>query len=177
MLPSLSTICVLFISNPNNFPIEYKVKTNAPKRYLVKPNMCRIEAGESLDLTIYYKLPKTEEEKKQHLRNRDRFLVESKMVFSNEVRSPISQDLSFKIHKQELRVRSLPSLNESEQSSSLDRDTPPPTYEDVFPSWRSGNSRNVELLSHIEGAQRELDHLQETINGLRQALRRSEDAM
>lgn len=61
----------------------------------------------------------------------------------------------------------------SSSSSSSDHDEPP-TYDEALSDMQTGN---IELLSHVEGAQRELDNLQMTINGLREALRRSQDSI
>lgn len=40
----------LQVSNPNNQPVAFKVKTTAPKQYCVRPNSGRIEPGEKIEV-------------------------------------------------------------------------------------------------------------------------------
>lgn len=40
----------LQVSNPNNQPVAFKVKTTAPKQYCVRPNSGRIEPGEKVEV-------------------------------------------------------------------------------------------------------------------------------
>lgn len=40
----------LQVSNPNQQPVAFKVKTTAPKQYCVRPNSGRIEPGETVEV-------------------------------------------------------------------------------------------------------------------------------
>lgn len=44
----------LSVSNPNNQPVAFKVKTTAPKQYCVRPNSGRIEPGEKVEVQGEY---------------------------------------------------------------------------------------------------------------------------
>lgn len=44
----------LQVTNPNNQPVAFKVKTTAPKQYCVRPNSGRIEPGEKVDVQGEY---------------------------------------------------------------------------------------------------------------------------
>ncbi|KAJ2238178.1 phosphatidylinositol-binding protein scs2, partial [Coemansia sp. RSA 455] len=43
---------MLRLTNKNNSPVAFKVKTTAPKQYCVRPNAGRIEPGESVEVQV-----------------------------------------------------------------------------------------------------------------------------
>jgi hypothetical protein len=70
----------VFLHNPNDSPILFKIKTTTPKRYCVRPNVGHIEPGEFLTVNIQLEgLPKASLGLKgsQHPDYRDKFLVQS----------------------------------------------------------------------------------------------------
>jgi len=71
----------VFLYNPNDRPILFKIKTTAPKRYSVGPRTVgRIEPGEFLTVNIRLEgLPKAGQELKssEHPGYRDKFLIQS----------------------------------------------------------------------------------------------------
>ena len=81
----------VFLHNPNDLPILFKIKTTAPKRYHVRPNQGHIEPGEFLTINIQLEgLFKASQELKswQHPNYRDRFLVQSYTIPPGETVPP-----------------------------------------------------------------------------------------
>lgn len=79
----------VFLHNPNDRPILFKVKTTAPrKRYCVRPNRGHIEPGEFLTINILLNgLPKASLQLKgsQPPKHRDRVLVQSYTIPPDEM--------------------------------------------------------------------------------------------
>ncbi|KAJ2365477.1 phosphatidylinositol-binding protein scs2, partial [Coemansia sp. RSA 2607] len=65
----------LRLTNKNNSPVAFKVKTTAPKQYCVRPNAGRIEPGQSVDIQIV--LQPMKEDPPVNTKCRDKFLVQS----------------------------------------------------------------------------------------------------
>ncbi|KAG5440611.1 hypothetical protein PCK2_000321, partial [Pneumocystis canis] len=74
----------LFLHNPHENPIIFKIKTTAPKQYCVRPNSGRIEAGQKIELfTREVLLQALKEEPPLDFKCRDKFLIQS-IVITNE---------------------------------------------------------------------------------------------
>ncbi|KTW27038.1 hypothetical protein T552_02530 [Pneumocystis carinii B80] len=65
----------LFICNPHEFPIIFKIKTTAPKQYCVRPNSGRIEAGKEIEVLVL--LQALKEEPPLDYKCKDKFLIQS----------------------------------------------------------------------------------------------------
>ncbi|KAK3847259.1 MAG: PapD-like protein [Linnemannia gamsii] len=65
----------LFIRNPTQLPISFKVKTTAPKQYCVRPNSGRIEPGQELEVQVQMQAMK--EDPPIDFKCKDKFLVQS----------------------------------------------------------------------------------------------------
>ncbi|ORX34575.1 PapD-like protein [Kockovaella imperatae] len=70
------------IHNPNSSPIAFKVKTTAPKQYVVRPNSGRVEAGETLEVLVL--LQPLSSEPPPHAKCKDKFLVQSAFISPDE---------------------------------------------------------------------------------------------
>ena len=103
----------LIISNPNKFPIAFKIKTTAPKQYCVKPNQGRVEAGSRTEVAIM--LQPMKEEPPLNAKCRDKFLVQSVQIVSELASVPYGEFWSLverqskdSIREQKIRVAYLP---------------------------------------------------------------------
>jgi len=103
----------LTISNPNAQPVAFKVKTTAPKLYCVRPNSGRIEAGESIDISVMLQAMK--EEPPLSTKCRDKFLIQSTTITSEKATLPLHDIWNTtdggeeaKVHQQKLKVVYLP---------------------------------------------------------------------
>ncbi|CAO1636187.1 unnamed protein product [Parajaminaea phylloscopi] len=103
----------LQVSNPNQQPVAFKVKTTAPKQYCVRPNSGRIEPGETVEVQVLLQAMK--EEPPTSAKCRDKFLVQSTVITPDRENTPIadlwglveSEDKSA-IHEQKIRCAFLP---------------------------------------------------------------------
>ncbi|GAA5912021.1 hypothetical protein JCM5296_007323 [Sporobolomyces johnsonii] len=68
----------LAIYNPGGQPLQYKVKTTAPKNYCVRPNAGRIEPGETVEVQVL--LQPMKEDPPPGAKCRDKFLVQSVII-------------------------------------------------------------------------------------------------
>jgi len=77
--PLTSTVKrTLTVSNPNDAPIVFKVKTTAPKQYCVRPNSGRVEPGERVEVQVL--LQPFKEDPPASTKCKDKFLVQSAIV-------------------------------------------------------------------------------------------------
>ncbi|MCO5574678.1 hypothetical protein L7F22_028468 [Adiantum nelumboides] len=98
----------LQVSNPNNQPVAFKVKTTAPKQYCVRPNSGRIEPVKSTAAA-------NEGEPPSSAKCRDKFLVQS-TIFTPERETTSLSDIwglvekedKSAIHEQKIRCAFLP---------------------------------------------------------------------
>ncbi|TDL23271.1 PapD-like protein [Rickenella mellea] len=100
---------ILTVTNNNELPVAFKVKTTAVKLYCVRPNMGRVEPGESAEVQVL--LQAMENEPPQNKKCRDKFLFQSAFITpGNESLS--SRDfwtsLETNIYQQKLKVVYLP---------------------------------------------------------------------
>eukprot|EP01118_Nematostelium_gracile_P003356 TRINITY_DN13844_c0_g1_i1.p1 TRINITY_DN13844_c0_g1~~TRINITY_DN13844_c0_g1_i1.p1 ORF type:complete len:272 (-),score=67.53 TRINITY_DN13844_c0_g1_i1:11-826(-) len=63
----------LNLQNISNNPLTYKIKTTAPKRYIVRPNIGLLQPGESVEIQVSITPSK---DKPEDLKKRDKFLVQ-----------------------------------------------------------------------------------------------------
>ncbi|KDN35677.1 VAMP-associated protein [Tilletiaria anomala UBC 951] len=103
----------LQVSNPNNQPVAFKVKTTAPKQYCVRPNSGRIEPGERIEVQVL--LQPMKEEPPMSAKCRDKFLVQSAIITPERETVPLTDIWSIiekedksQIHEQKIRCAFLP---------------------------------------------------------------------
>ncbi|SPO38578.1 related to SCS2 - required for inositol metabolism [Pseudozyma flocculosa] len=103
----------LQVSNPNNQPVAFKVKTTAPKQYCVRPNSGRIEPGERVEVQVL--LQPMKEEPPLSAKCRDKFLVQSTIITPEletaslqEIWPQIEKENKSAIHEQKIRCAFLP---------------------------------------------------------------------
>ncbi|KAN0063248.1 phosphatidylinositol-binding protein scs2 [Thecaphora frezii] len=103
----------LQVSNPNNQPVAFKVKTTAPKQYCVRPNSGRIEPGEKVEVQVL--LQPMKEEPPLSAKCRDKFLVQSTIITPEletaslpEIWPLIEKENKSAIHEQKIRCAFLP---------------------------------------------------------------------
>lgn len=103
----------LTVSNPNNQPVAFKVKTTAPKQYCVRPNSGRIEPGEKVEVQVL--LQPMKEEPPSSAKCRDKFLVQSTIITPDfetaslqEIWPTIEKENKSAIHEQKIRCTYLP---------------------------------------------------------------------
>lgn len=101
------------MSNPNNQPVAFKVKTTAPKQYCVRPNSGRIEPGEKVEVQVL--LQPMKEEPPSSAKCRDKFLVQSTIITPDfetaslqEIWPVIEKENKSAIHEQKIRCAYLP---------------------------------------------------------------------
>ncbi|CAK5284096.1 unnamed protein product, partial [Mycena citricolor] len=102
----------LTLTNHNQLPLAFKVKTTAPKLYTVRPNTGRVEPGESVDVAVM--LQPLKEEPPLNAKCKDKFLIQSTTISSDKDSLSVqdiwsSADPSNEgVHQQKLRVVYLP---------------------------------------------------------------------
>ncbi|KAJ2722495.1 phosphatidylinositol-binding protein scs2 [Coemansia sp. Benny D115] len=104
----------LRLTNKNNSPIAFKVKTTAPKQYCVRPNAGRIESGGSVEVQVV--LQPMKEDPPADFKCRDKFLIQSIQITPEMESMPMSElwamverEAKSSISEKKLRVRYLPS--------------------------------------------------------------------
>lgn len=109
----------LGLTNKNNTPVAFKVKTTAPKQYCVRPNSGRIEPGEKVEVQIV--LQPFKDEIGPDFKCRDKFLVQSIAISPEmesmpmtELWSMVEREAKSSINEKKLRVRYLPPIPSSQ---------------------------------------------------------------
>lgn len=123
---------MLTISNTNDRPVAFKVKTTAPKLYCVRPNSGRIEPGEQTEVAVM--LQPMKDEPPLNFKCKDKFLIQSIAITPEKEQLPLADLWSVpdggsedaRVHQQKLRVTYLPpegqvleEVDESSQSNML----------------------------------------------------------
>ncbi|KAJ2704966.1 phosphatidylinositol-binding protein scs2 [Coemansia sp. IMI 203386] len=114
---------VLRLTNKNNSPVAFKVKTTAPKQYCVRPNAGRIEPGEAVEVQVV--LQPMKEAPAANSKSRDKFLIQS-IAISREMDSMTVSEIWTMaeceakdiINEKKLRVRYLPPEEASKQQQA-----------------------------------------------------------
>lgn len=108
----------LQVSNPNNQPVAFKVKTTAPKQYCVRPNSGRIEPGEKIEVQVL--LQPMKEEPPTSAKCRDKFLVQSTIITPerettslNDIWGLVEKEDKSAIYEQKIRCAFLPATSAS----------------------------------------------------------------
>ncbi|GAC76562.1 VAMP-associated protein [Moesziomyces antarcticus T-34] len=154
----------LTVSNPNNQPVAFKVKTTAPKQYCVRPNSGRIEPGEKVEVQVL--LQPMKEEPPSSAKCRDKFLVQSTIITPDfetaslqEIWPVIEKENKSAIHEQKIRCAYLPAttapLQEEDEgnTSQLNGDERYTTAEvarlrkELDQAKRAGGSGNTQVAS------------------------------
>ncbi|CAO1633033.1 unnamed protein product [Sympodiomycopsis kandeliae] len=118
----------LQVSNPNNQPVAFKVKTTAPKQYCVRPNSGRIEPGEKVEVQVLLQAMK--DEPPMSAKCRDKFLVQSTIITPDrenvsltDLWGVVEKEDKNAIHEQKIRVAFLPAATapvpEEEETSGF----------------------------------------------------------
>ncbi|KAJ2798944.1 phosphatidylinositol-binding protein scs2, partial [Coemansia furcata] len=101
---------VLRLTNKNNSPVAFKVKTTAPKQYCVRPNAGRIEPGDAVEVQVV--LQPMKEEPPVDFKCRDKFLVQSIQITPEmesmpmtELWAMVEREAKSSINEKKLRVR------------------------------------------------------------------------
>ncbi|KAJ2896429.1 phosphatidylinositol-binding protein scs2 [Coemansia aciculifera] len=104
---------VLRLTNKNNSPVAFKVKTTAPKQYCVRPNAGRIEPGDGVKVEVV--LQPMKEEPAADFKCRDKFLVQSIQITPEmesmpmtELWAMVEREAKSSINEKKLRVRYIP---------------------------------------------------------------------
>ncbi|KAJ2483824.1 phosphatidylinositol-binding protein scs2 [Coemansia sp. RSA 2320] len=102
----------LRLTNKNNSPVAFKVKTTAPKQYCVRPNAGRIEPGDAIEVQVV--LQPMKEDPPADFKCRDKFLVQSIQITPEmesmpmtELWSMVEREAKSSISEKKLRVRYL----------------------------------------------------------------------
>ncbi|KAJ2747142.1 phosphatidylinositol-binding protein scs2 [Coemansia sp. BCRC 34301] len=104
---------ILRLTNKNNSPVAFKVKTTAPKQYCVRPNAGRIEPGDAVEVQVV--LQPMKEEPAADFKCRDKFLVQSIQITPEmesmpmtELWAMVEREAKSSINEKKLRVRYIP---------------------------------------------------------------------
>ncbi|KAF9267348.1 VAMP-associated protein [Marasmius fiardii PR-910] len=164
----------LTITNPNDQPVAFKVKTTAPKLYCVRPNSGRVEPGQSTEVAVM--LQPLKEEPPLNAKCKDKFLIQSTLITPEKAQKPLAEMWSSTdsaneadaVHQQKLKVVYLPPegqtlVEEDEnvvsQSSILGvgdqqydtvRQQPSVNGHNVIPEFRNSTMPETEGHSHNE---------------------------
>ncbi|KAJ1720938.1 phosphatidylinositol-binding protein scs2 [Coemansia erecta] len=114
----------LRLTNKNNTPVAFKVKTTAPKQYCVRPNAGRIEPGQYVEVQVV--LQPMKEDPPVNSKCRDKFLVQSIAITREMDTMTISEIWTMAegeakdiINEKKLRVKYLaPESNAQQQQQS-----------------------------------------------------------
>ncbi|TDL23270.1 VAMP-associated protein [Rickenella mellea] len=103
---------ILTVTNNNELPVAFKVKTTAPKLYCVRPNSGTVQPGESSEVQVLLQAMK--EEPPLNAKCKDKFLVQSTLI-TPEKESLSAHDFwtslegqESKVHQQKIKVVYLP---------------------------------------------------------------------
>ncbi|PCH40228.1 VAMP-associated protein [Wolfiporia cocos MD-104 SS10] len=99
----------LAITNNNDQPVAFKVKTTAPKTYCVRPNSGRVEPGETVEVQVMLQAMK--EEPPLNVKCKDKFLIQSTLISSEKESMSLQDiwnDVTEEVHSQKIRVTYLP---------------------------------------------------------------------
>ncbi|KAG8792779.1 phosphatidylinositol-binding protein scs2 [Ceratobasidium sp. 428] len=124
------------ITNPNAYPVAFKVKTTAPKQYCVRPNLGVIEPGGSSDVQVY--LQAMRQDPPLDYKCKDKFLVQSMILTPDRKSKPLSEmwifgegEIAQHIHQQKVRVAYLPP--KSQLLTEPEFEQPRPITDDEMP--------------------------------------------
>ncbi|KAF8919008.1 PapD-like protein [Mucidula mucida] len=103
----------LTITNHNDRPVAFKVKTTAPKLYCVRPNSGRVEPGETMEVSVMLQAMK--EEPPLNAKCKDKFLIQSTMITKEKEDKSLQEIWNVsdtdtdenRVHQQKLKVQYL----------------------------------------------------------------------
>ncbi|KAJ2842728.1 phosphatidylinositol-binding protein scs2, partial [Coemansia brasiliensis] len=114
------THAVLRLTNKNNGPVAFKVKTTAPKQYCVRPNAGRIDPGQSVEIQV--SLQPMKEELPADFKCRDKFLIQSIQISPEmesmpmtELWAMVEREAKSSINEKKLRVKYVPGADAEQQ--------------------------------------------------------------
>ncbi|KAJ2631911.1 phosphatidylinositol-binding protein scs2 [Coemansia sp. RSA 1290] len=154
---------VLRLTNKNNGPVAFKVKTTAPKQYCVRPNAGRIDPSQSVEIQV--SLQPMKEELPADFKCRDKFLIQSIQISPEmesmpmtELWAMVEREAKSSINDKKLRVKyTLPADAEQQPAEA---DSKPPSAaqpQRVSPPGRTlpGPSPLAKSVSNEHDAQEE----------------------
>ncbi|KAJ1857634.1 phosphatidylinositol-binding protein scs2 [Coemansia sp. RSA 1822] len=119
----------LQLTNKNNGPVAFKVKTTAPKQYCVRPNAGRIEPGQSVQIQV--SLQPMRDAIPEGFKCRDKFLVQSIQISPElesmpmtELWAMVEREAKSSISEKKLRVRYLPVESTAQPTTETSEKTP-----------------------------------------------------
>ncbi|KAI0270054.1 PapD-like protein [Gloeopeniophorella convolvens] len=103
----------LQITNPNDDPVSFKIKTTAPKLYCVRPNSGKVDPGQTVEVQVMLQAMK--EEPPLNAKCKDKFLIQSMLITPDKAalsphdlwNLPEGENVS-KVHSQKVKVNYLP---------------------------------------------------------------------
>ncbi|KAJ2449598.1 phosphatidylinositol-binding protein scs2 [Coemansia sp. RSA 2336] len=111
---------VLRLTNKNNGPVAFKVKTTAPKQYCVRPNAGRIDPSQSVEVQV--SLQPMKEELPADFKCRDKFLIQSIQISPEmesmpmtELWAMVEREAKSSISEKKLRVKYVPPADQQQQ--------------------------------------------------------------
>lgn len=122
----------LTLTNAEDEPIAFKVKTTSPKQYCVRPNSGKIEPGEKVQVQIL--LQPFKDEPADDFKCKDKFLVQSIIIPPEKVDLPTSQLWSSlegeksSVRERKLRCVFLPPGASSKDRANEEAPSSPPSY-------------------------------------------------
>lgn len=122
----------LTLTNAEDEPIAFKVKTTSPKQYCVRPNSGKIEPGEKVQVQIL--LQPFKDEPADDFKCKDKFLVQSIIIPPEKVDLPTSQlwtsleGEKSSVRERKLRCVFLPSGESRKDKANTDVPSSPPSY-------------------------------------------------
>ncbi|KAF9254642.1 hypothetical protein L218DRAFT_1082236 [Marasmius fiardii PR-910] len=157
--PGFFAESTLTITNPHNRPVAFKVLATSTKSYGVRPNLARVEPGQSTEVTVKLQVSK---EEPLDTECKHKFLIQSTFITPEREQKPLSKIVwsapeptnnADTVHQQKLKVEFLEVKNLSKrlQSSLAEID----------------NHRVVqdELKAEVKQLERQLDELvRESLN-------------
>lgn len=136
----------LKLSNSNNAPVAFKVKTTAPKQYCVRPNSGTIQPNSSVEVQVLLQAMK--EDPPIDAKCRDKFLVQSVLITADDdsdnvanIWSNVEKTAKSSISERKIRVNFLPAGGAVNGVSTHHEDEPP-AYSSPTPQFGSPAPRS-----------------------------------
>ncbi|EXJ88111.1 hypothetical protein A1O1_05039 [Capronia coronata CBS 617.96] len=131
---------VLKVTNVNDAPVAFKVKTTAPKQYCVRPNSGIIPPHESVEVQVLLQAMK--EDPPLDAKCRDKFLVQSVLTSPDQdsnvttLWQTVEKTSKSSIQERKIRVNFLPPFDATPNGTSSHEDHPP-AYSSPSPKFGS----------------------------------------
>ncbi|KAL2437048.1 hypothetical protein ABEF95_016113 [Exophiala dermatitidis] len=147
---------ILRVTNVNDAPVAFKVKTTAPKQYCVRPNSGIIPPHESVEVQVLLQAMK--EEPPLDAKCRDKFLVQSVLTSPDQdpnvttLWQQVEKTSKGSIQERKIRVNFLPPFDATPNGTSSSREEQPPAYSSPSPHFGSPAPNSSSGASAAESA-------------------------